>query len=71
MTKNKYEIELDDKLDELLFLMAQVKRTTQSEIIRRSIALYSYLNMEEETGSFVFVENEKSNIKRKILINEM
>jgi hypothetical protein len=60
MATRRYTIDFDNEFDGLLSTVAKQKGTTKSEVVRRAVASYAYLNQQisAKTGP-----SEQANLK--------
>ena len=66
MRRHKYVIEFPEHLQNILSVLADKKNTTMAEIVRRALAVYSYLNAEHSNGSRIIIINPETNQFREV-----
>jgi len=64
----RYTIDLGDKFDKLLTDLAQSKEITKSELIRRAVASYAYLEEERASGKRISVVDDASKTVKEVVL---
>jgi predicted transcriptional regulator len=67
---SRYTVDLGDQFDETLGELAAAKHTTKSDIIRRALASYAYLNKESSIaqGKKVSITNDEDRVLKDIVL---
>jgi len=64
----RYSIDLGSKLDKLLDDLSKRNETTKSEIIRRAVASYAYLDEERKAGRKLSIVDDKDRIVKEVVL---
>ena len=65
---SRYTLDLGEKLDRLLEELSKAHTTTKSDVIRRAVASYAYLDAERNAGRKLVVTDEHSNTVKEIVL---
>ncbi len=64
-------VQFPSKTDAILNELAEKDETTKTEVIRRALSLYSFLNREaKEKGLKIAIADENDNIIKEIVYND-
>jgi len=55
----KLTVEFNDKMNQILEQLADKKGTTKVDVLRRAVALYNYLDAEQEEGKVSITQDNK------------
>ena len=64
----RYTIDFGEKFDTLLSELALTKETTKSEIIRRAVAYYAFLEKEREAGNKVSITDGQFHVLKEVIL---
>ena len=67
----RYTIDVGDKFDSILKELSVANETTKSEIIRKAVALYSYLSQElenKERGKKLSITDREDRVLKDIVL---
>ncbi|MDQ2733029.1 MAG: ribbon-helix-helix protein, CopG family [Armatimonadota bacterium] len=64
----RYTIDLGTKLDKLLDDLATSHEITKSEIIRRAVASYAYLDEERSQGKKISIVDEQNRTVKEVVL---
>jgi len=66
----RYTIELTPEFDKLLSDLAKEKHSTKSDVLRKAVAAYQYLNrqVDVETGTKVSITNSDDRVLKDVVL---
>ncbi len=64
----KLTVEFNDKMNATLEQLAEEKGTTKVDVLRRAVALYKYLDAEQQGGNKKVSITENDNILKDIVL---
>jgi hypothetical protein len=65
-----YQLNLPDKVENLINYTAISEEITKSELMRRSIFLYSIFSKERRKGNTICIVDKNGNIEKEIILND-
>ena len=66
MKAKRYTIELAEALDKKLEELAEKRGIPKAELLRRALALYAFVDEEEEKDAKLAIVNDQNEVKYKI-----
>jgi hypothetical protein len=65
-----YQLNLPDKVENLINYTAISEGITKSELMRRSIFLYSIFSKEKRKGNTICIVDKNGNLEKEIILND-